>query len=70
MVRYGLWVEVNQLSPEEGEMIFTAEINWGFPDFNDSSKRLKREVKFTYGDLGQFRKELALKLEEVSEIFT
>lgn len=69
MVRYGLWVEVGELSPEAGELTFTAEINWGFPDFDNSQSWERKSVKFLYGDLGQFRKELALKLEEASEIF-
>lgn len=69
MVRYGLWAQVAELSPDHGELTITAEINWGFPEFEDEAKRLQKRVKFHYQELAQFRKELALKLEEAAEIF-
>ena len=68
-VRFGLWVEVDRLTSEKGHLVFTAEINWDFPDYQESSKRVQKRVEFTYSDLAQFRKELALKLEAVCELF-
>lgn len=70
MVRYGLWAQVAELSPDQGELTLTAEINWGFPEFEDEAKRFQKRVKFNYQELAQFRKELALKLEEAAEIFS
>ncbi len=69
MVRYSLSTEVKELQTDNGDLVIRAEISWDFPQFEDSSKRTMKEVKFKYSDLGQFRKELALKLEEASEIF-
>ena len=68
-VRYTLSADVRKLSPETGAIEFNAEINCGFPEFDDSSKLQRKTVKFQYGDVAQFRKELALSLEEVCEIF-
>lgn len=68
-VRYGLWVEIKQLTTDEGELHLTSEINWDFPDFENPEKRLQKKVVFTYDDLAVFRKQLALKLEEVCELF-
>jgi hypothetical protein len=68
-VQYELLADVEELQADHGEIQFVAAINWGFPDFDDVSKQFKKTVVFRYEDLGQFRKELALKLEEVCEIF-
>ena len=68
-VRYGLWIEANQVSADKGKLLITAEINWGFPDFKDQNKRLQKNVKFEWIELAQFRKELALKLEEAASLF-
>lgn len=69
-VRTGLWVEIKELTQDHGRMKIVAEINWGHPDFQDPSKRLQKTVNFEYEELGVFRKQLALKLEEASELFT
>lgn len=69
MLRYGLWVEVIQLTADKGQLKITSEINWGFPDFNDKSKWLQKKVDFVYADLADFRKHLALRLEEACELF-
>ena len=69
-VKYSLKVQVKDLQPEHGELIITGEISWDFPQFNDPSKALQKIVLFKYSDLGQFRKELALKLEEACELFS
>jgi hypothetical protein len=68
-VKYRLQVQIKDLTPEKGQLIITTYINWGFPHFDDRSKMLSKEIDFKYSDLGQFRKELALKLEAACEIF-
>jgi hypothetical protein len=68
-VQYELLADVEELTPDHGEIQFVGMINWGFPDFEDASKQFKKTVKFKYDDLAQFRKELAQKLEEVCSIF-
>lgn len=68
-VRYGLWVEVKELTQDFGKLKIVSEINWGFPDFQDGGKRIQKTVNFDYEDFQVFRKQLALKLEEASELF-
>lgn len=68
-VRYGLWVEASQMKADEGKLIIHSEIHWGFPDFRDHSKRLHKEVEFKWTELTQFRKGLALKLEDAASLF-
>jgi hypothetical protein len=68
-VQYELMCDVEELTTDHGEIRFVAMINWGFPDFENAEKQFKKTVIFKYDDLAQFRKELALKLEEVCEIF-
>lgn len=68
-VRFGLWVEIKELSQDYGKMKIVSEINWGYPEYNDSSRRLRKMVDFEYEDLAVFRKQLALKLEEAAELF-
>ena len=69
MVKYRLQTQVKELTADKGEMMITASINWGFPHFLDKSKISQKDVSFKYSDLGQFRKELALKLESACELF-
>lgn len=68
-VRYELNVFVKNLKSDKGEILISSTIDWGFPDYVDENKRFKKTVAFKYSDLTQFRKELALKLEEVCEAF-
>ena len=68
-VRFGLWAEVAELTVEHGKLILKSEINWGFPDYTDPAKALQKVTIFEYDDLARFRKELALKLEDVCELF-
>lgn len=68
-VEYELLANVEELTADKGEIHFVSVINWGFPDFDDKSKRVQKTVVFKYNDLAQFRKELALKLEDVCGIF-
>ena len=69
LVRYGLWVQINELKPEHGKIIITSEVSWDFPEFTKKENAAQKKVVFEYSDLGVFRKELALKLEEACEIF-
>lgn len=69
MVKYRLQTLVKELTPDKGHLIITAFVNWDFPHYFDKSKVTKREIDFKYSDLGQFRKELALKLEAACELF-
>jgi hypothetical protein len=69
-VRYSLKVQIQDLQPERGELVISSQIHWDFPQFIDPSKSFQKNVVFKYSDLGQFRKELALKLEEACELFT
>jgi hypothetical protein len=69
IIRMGLWVELKDLSQDYGKMKFVSEINWGFPDYQNPAQRLQKTVDFEYDDFQVFRKKLALKLEEVSELF-
>lgn len=68
-VVYELMADVEELTPQHGKIHFVSLINWGFPDFEDPERQLKKKVVFQYDDIAQFRKELALKLEEVCEAF-
>lgn len=68
-VQYELMADVEELTPDHGEIIFVSSINWGFPDYDDPARQFKKTVTFKYEDLAQFRKELALKLEEACSIF-
>jgi hypothetical protein len=68
-VRYELSAFIKDLRSQTGEIHLTSVIDWGYPDYNDEAKRFKKTVQFKYSELTQFRKELALKLEEVCEAF-
>ena len=68
-VRYSLMAKVHELTPEHGQLVISSEINWDFPIFEDPSMRLTKTINFKYDDLAQFRKELALKLEEACTLF-
>lgn len=70
LVKYRLDARVKELTADKGQLTLTASVNWDFPQFLDKTKVSKREIDFKYSDLGIFRKELALKLESVCELFT
>jgi hypothetical protein len=69
-VRYSLSAKVQELTPEHGQLVLGSEINWDFPEFKDPSMRISKTISFKYEDLAQFRKELALKLEEACTLFS
>jgi hypothetical protein len=68
-IRFGLWVEVKELTQDYGKLRIVSEINWGAPDYQDPARRLQKIVNFNYEELAVFRKQLALKLEEACELF-
>lgn len=68
-VQYELACDVEELKSDHGKLAIISVINWGFPDFSAEEKQLRKRVPFSYTDLAQFRKNLALKLEEACEIF-
>jgi hypothetical protein len=69
-VRYRLMTEVKELGPESGHLVLIAEIHWDFPSYQDVTKSAAKKVDFKYQEFAQFRKELALKLEEACEFFS
>lgn len=68
-IKYSLRVHLKNFKAEDGEILIQTEISWDFPHFHDQSKSLIKSLSFKYKDLGQFRKELALRLEDACEIF-
>lgn len=68
-VQYELHAKVEELTPDHGEIHLVSLINWEHPDFESQEKQHSKTIVFKYTDLAQFRKELALKLEEVCAIF-
>ena len=68
-VHYKLLCDIEKLTPDQGKIRIISGINWDWPDYKGGEKQLEKVVNFTYSDLAQFRKELALKLEEACEIF-
>lgn len=68
-VKYRLESRVKEMTPDHGQLVITASINWDFPLYMDKSKMTKREIEFKYSELAQFRKELALKLEAACDLF-
>ncbi|HXH76582.1 MAG TPA: hypothetical protein VNJ08_16540 [Bacteriovoracaceae bacterium] len=60
-IRYSIKANVRELTAEHGYVIFETEVQ--------GLQSVKKEVIFKYGELAQFRKELALKLEAACEIF-
>lgn len=69
-VRYRLMTEVKEFGVETGHLVVMAEIHWDFPTYSDHTKSASKKVDLKYQELAQFRKELALKLEEACEFFS
>jgi hypothetical protein len=66
---YELSVEVKELSAQRGELMIKAIIRWDGRDFSDPTKCSEKKILFTYNELSEFRKKLALRLEEACEYF-
>lgn len=69
-VQYTLKTTLEEFKTDYGKIILEATVNWGFPEFQNQKGQYKtKRVIFEYRDPTIFRKELALKFEEVCEIF-
>lgn len=70
LVRLGLGVSIKEFTADKGNLVVFSEIHWGFPEFSDKASSVRKEITFKYVELQEFRKGLALKLEEAAELFT
>lgn len=52
-----------------GEIMVTSKADWGFPEFNDSSKKMVATKSLKFDDPLEVRNKLPLLLEEVCTIF-
>lgn len=69
-VQYSLKTILDNFTADQGKIILEAKVNWNFPDFTDIPDAFKmKQVIFQYNDPNIFRKQLALKYEEVCELF-
>lgn len=69
-VQYSLKTILDNFKADQGKIILEAKVNWNFPDFTDIPAGFKmKQVIFQYNDPNTFRKQLALKYEEVCELF-
>ncbi len=69
-VQYSIKTTLDDLRGDQGTITIEAKVNWGFPDFSDRPGMYKnKKTVFTYNDPNIFRKELALRFEEVCELF-
>ena len=69
-VQYSIKTTLEDFRGDSGKIILIARVNWNFPDFNEEKGRFKKkQVDFIYNDTNTFRKQLALKYEEVCELF-
>lgn len=68
-VTYRLSSELKEISPEKGLIIIQSLIDWSANAVGTNKSFEEKKVVFEYHSLGEFRKNLALKLEEACEIF-
>lgn len=52
-----------------GEISVTSKVDWGFPDFKDSSKRMVASKSLKFDDPLDVRNKLPLLLEDVCSLF-
>ena len=69
MVRYMLAASYADLPNDKCSVLLLSEVNWDFPEFSDPAKAFQMKKRFAYEDITDFRKNLALALEEVCSIF-
>lgn len=67
-VRFRIGVNIREISGERGSVDLISEVHWGFPHFNDQNKKQKK-LLFKFENVHEFRKNLALRLEDVAELF-
>ena len=69
-VEYSLTTHFESLTPNYGKLILEAKVSWNFPEFLEKIGTFKKKtVIFEYNDITIYRKQLALKFEEVCELF-
>jgi hypothetical protein len=69
-VQYSLKTILDNFNGDSGKITLESKISWDFPDFKDSQGMYKKkQIIFEYKDPNVFRKQLALKFEEVCELF-
>ena len=69
-VQYKLQAKFTELTPTHGTIILESSVNWDFPDFASVIEKSQNKiVKFNFYDISDYRKNLALKLEDVCELF-
>lgn len=68
-VTYTLGIEPKELTTEKGEILVFARVDWSESPVEMDKSIETKEIKFHYHSLTEFRKQFALKLEEVCEIF-
>lgn len=68
-ITYTLGIEPKVMNAENGELIIFSRADWSKTPLTMEQSLVEKKIKFEYHSLGQFRKELALKLEEVCELF-
>ncbi len=65
-----IWVELKELSADQGEITIKSEVNWNHPEHLSDTKLKKiKTKKLVWDDLMIFRKGFPLALEEVCELF-
>ena len=69
ILTYELSAHLQEISPEKGLIVIRSLIDWSKTPVELSQKMQEKKVVFEYHSLGEFRKNLALKLEEACEIF-
>lgn len=70
-VQYSLKTVLDDFRGDSGKITIAAVINWNFPEFLEEKGGFKKkQVVFEYQDPNVFRKQLALKYEEVCELFS
>lgn len=68
-VTYTLGFEPKELTTEEGHIVIFSKVDWSTSPVEMEKGFELKEIHFHYHSLGEFRKQLALKLEEACEIF-
>lgn len=68
-VTYTLGVEPKELTPDHGNILVFAKIDWSETPTEMEKTSEEKRINFNYYSLQEFRKGFALKLEEACEIF-
>lgn len=69
VVEYTLGIEPKELGADEGELVIFSKVDWSKTPLTMDKSSEEKVIGFKYHSLSEFRKNLALKLEEASEIF-